>query len=104
MNARKSGPIVAAITSSLMRIWYSSSSQKSARSARVCKRNPELKTTEGRPRKYYYSERSDSAEVAAEIDGTDTLKELRMLPTAHGIGFIKLDVDNPADSQVLIPA
>ena len=23
---------------------------------------------------------------------------------AHGIGFIKLDVDNPADSQVLIPA
>ena len=29
------------------------------------KRHPELKTTEGRPRKYYYSEKSDSAEVAA---------------------------------------
>jgi len=42
--------------------------------------------------------------VAAEISGTDTLKELRMLFAAHGIGFIKLDVDNPADSQVLIPA
>ena len=42
--------------------------------------------------------------VAAEIGGTDTLKELRMLFAAHGIGFIKLDVDNPADSQVLIPA
>jgi hypothetical protein len=41
--------------------------------------------------------------VAAEIGGTDTLKELRMLFAAHGIGFIKLDVDNPADSQVLIP-
>ncbi len=41
--------------------------------------------------------------VAAEIDGTDTLKELRMLFAAHGIGFIKLDVENPADSQVLIP-
>lgn len=27
-----------------------------------------------------------------------------MLFAAHGIGFIKLDVDNPADSQVLIPA
>lgn len=42
--------------------------------------------------------------VAAEIGGTDTLKELRMLFAAHGIGFIKLDVDNPTDSQVLIPA
>lgn len=27
-----------------------------------------------------------------------------MLFAAHGIGFIRLDVDNPADSQVLIPA
>lgn len=42
--------------------------------------------------------------VAAEIGGSDTLKELRMLSAAHGIGFIILDVDNPADSQVLIPA
>lgn len=42
--------------------------------------------------------------VAAEIGGQDTLKELRMLFAAHGIGFIKLDVENPADSQVLIPA
>ena len=42
--------------------------------------------------------------VTAEIGGTDTLKELRMLFAAHGIGFIKLDVDNPADSQVLVPA
>ena len=42
--------------------------------------------------------------VTAEIGGTDTLKELRMLFAAHGIGFIKLDVDNPAASQVLIPA
>ncbi len=42
--------------------------------------------------------------VAAEIEGLDTLKELRMLFAAHGIGLIKLDVDNPAESQVLIPA
>lgn len=42
--------------------------------------------------------------VAAEIEGQDTLKELRMLFAAHGIGLIRLDVDNPADSQVLIPA
>jgi len=42
--------------------------------------------------------------VAGEIEGQDTLKELRMLFAAHGIGLIKLDADNPAESQVLIPA
>lgn len=42
--------------------------------------------------------------VAAEFSGDDTQKELRMLFAAHGIGFIKLDIENPADSQVLIPA
>lgn len=42
--------------------------------------------------------------VAAEIEGKDTLKELRMLFAAHGIGLIKLDTENPVDSQVLIPA
>ncbi|MDM7321750.1 MAG: HrgA protein, partial [Gammaproteobacteria bacterium] len=42
--------------------------------------------------------------VAAEISGFDTLKELRLLYAAHGIGLIKLDIDKPTDSQVLIPA
>lgn len=42
--------------------------------------------------------------VAAEIEGQDTLKELRMLFAAHGIGLIKLDTENPAESEVLIPA
>ena len=42
--------------------------------------------------------------AAAEIEGQDTLKELRMLFAAHGIGLIKLDADNPGESQVLIPA
>ena len=42
--------------------------------------------------------------VAADIEGQDTLKELRMLFAAHGIGLIKLDVENPSESQVLIPA
>lgn len=37
----------------------------SSQRPRMLKRNPELKTTEGRPRKYYYSEKTDSAEVAA---------------------------------------
>ena len=42
--------------------------------------------------------------VASEIEGADTLKELRILSGLHGIGFIKLDVENPAESQIMIPA
>ncbi|QBQ53399.1 COG2958 family protein [Nitrosococcus wardiae] len=42
--------------------------------------------------------------VASEIEGAETLKELRMLSSLHGIGFIRLDADNPAESQVMIPA
>jgi hypothetical protein len=42
--------------------------------------------------------------VAAEIEGHETMKELRVLCSAHGIGCIKLLVDNPVDSEVLIPA
>lgn len=42
--------------------------------------------------------------VAAEIEGDDTIKELRILSARHGIGVIKLDFDNPSESQILIPA
>lgn len=42
--------------------------------------------------------------VAAEIEGKETLEELRILAGAHGIGLIKLDCENPSESQVLIPA
>ena len=43
--------------------------------------------------------------VAKEIEGSDTLKELRILSSLHGIGFIKLDTeDNPSESQIMIPA
>lgn len=42
--------------------------------------------------------------VASEIEGTDTLKELRMLSSLHGIGFIQLDIENPSESQIIIPA
>ena len=34
----------------------------------------------------------------------DTLKELRMLASLHGIGFIQLDAKEPSESQILIPA
>lgn len=42
--------------------------------------------------------------VAGEIEGTETIKELRILCAAHGIGLIKLDIENPTESQALIPA
>lgn len=42
--------------------------------------------------------------VAAEIEGADTMKELRLLYALHGIGLIQLDIDNPAESQILVPA
>lgn len=42
--------------------------------------------------------------VAAVIEGDGTMKELRMLAATHGIGVIQLDTENPAESQILIPA
>ena len=41
--------------------------------------------------------------VVAEIEGEDTVKELRILSARHGIGVIKLDFENPSESQVMIP-
>ena len=42
--------------------------------------------------------------VAAQVEGTDTMKELRMLYSLHGIGLIQIAPENPAESQILIPA
>ena len=42
--------------------------------------------------------------VAVETQGYDTMKELRMLSSLHGIGFIQLNVEEPSDSQIIIPA
>lgn len=42
--------------------------------------------------------------MAAEVEGEDTNKELRILSARHGIGIIKLDFENPSESQVMIPA
>lgn len=42
--------------------------------------------------------------VASEIEDNVTWKELRMLADRHGIGFIRLDADNPSESQIMIPA
>ena len=41
--------------------------------------------------------------VAAEIQGSDTMKELQVLSNMHGIGVIRLDLENISESQFLIP-
>lgn len=42
--------------------------------------------------------------VAAEISGSGTMRELRVLSGLHGIGVIKLDTGNLAESEILIPS
>ena len=56
----------------------------SSQRPRMQTKHPELKTTEGRPRKYYYSEKSDSAEVAAVRSAVVSVSSLtkRGMPVA----------------------
>lgn len=42
--------------------------------------------------------------VAAQLEGSDTKRELQILASLHGIGFILLDSKTPSESQMLIPA
>ncbi len=42
--------------------------------------------------------------VASEIIDDGSMKELRLLSSLHGVGLIRLDYGNPADSEILIPA
>ena len=43
--------------------------------------------------------------VASEVEKKQgTMSELQMLSSLHGIGLIKLNLENPAESQILVPA
>ena len=42
--------------------------------------------------------------VAGEIEGVETMRELRLLAGLHGVGFIRLDAEDPHESEILIPA
>ena len=42
--------------------------------------------------------------VAGEIQGKDTMQELRMLFALHGIGVVQLDSEELSESQIIIPA
>lgn len=67
--------------------------------------------TQSNLREYFFQSVSNSSWanqgylVAEDIKAPDTLfSELKMLSTLHGIGFIKLDKDNPSKSQILLQA
>lgn len=42
--------------------------------------------------------------AASEVKGTDTLTELQMLCSLHGIGYISIDPNNYQETRVMIPA
>jgi hypothetical protein len=42
--------------------------------------------------------------VAVNFEGPETLKELRILYAMHGIGLIRLNEENPTESEILVPA
>lgn len=42
--------------------------------------------------------------VSAEIEGPDTIKEIQMLYSVHGIGLIEINVESPTESILRIPA
>lgn len=70
-----------------------------------------LKLTRANVREHWFQTVSNSSWanqgylVTAEVEGTDTMKELRLLAAAHGIGLIVLDVEDPTEgSEIRIPA
>lgn len=42
--------------------------------------------------------------AAAEIEGVETLREIQMLYSVHGIGLIEIDMQSPTESVLRIPA
>lgn len=42
--------------------------------------------------------------AVGEITGKDTLRELQMLCSLHGIGLIRLNAGSPTESEIVIPA
>lgn len=42
--------------------------------------------------------------AAAEIEGADTLREIQMLYSVHGIGLVEIDIGSPTESVLRIPA
>lgn len=81
-----------------------------ARKVRLWSFEAKLLVSRGNVRECYFQAVSNSSWaniaylVATQIEGAGTLAELRMLAALHGIGVLLLDVSNPAESTILVPA
>lgn len=42
--------------------------------------------------------------VSSELPSASVMQELRMLSALHGIGYIWLDIENPSESEIVLPA
>ncbi len=79
------------------------------RRARLWSFEVKFRVSRGSVRRDYFQAVSNSSWahfgylVAAKVD-LDAMSELKMLHGMHGIGLMLLDTENPAESEVLIPA
>jgi hypothetical protein len=69
-----------------------------------------LGLTTGNVRKHYFQAVSNSSWanygylVATSIGGRETLNELKMLHALHGVGVIILNVNDPEQTEIVLPA
>lgn len=86
------------------------SSEMSTRRAKLVSVEVKLALTASTVRESFFQAASNSlwanrAYLAAtEVRGEDTLEELTVLSSLHGVGYIAIDPDNLSESRVLIPA
>lgn len=86
------------------------SSEMSTRKAKLVSIEVKLALTPSSVRESFFQAASNSlwanrAYLAAtEVRGEDTLEELTVLSSLHGVGYIAIDPDNLSESRVLIPA
>lgn len=69
-----------------------------------------LKLDHSKVREHFFQALSNSSWanfaylVVKDIDDEEAEKELRLLSAAHGIGLIKLNIEDPSESEMRIPA
>jgi hypothetical protein len=86
------------------------SSEMSMRKAKLVSVEVKLALTASTVRESFFQAASNSlwanrAYLAAtEVRGEDTLEELTVLSSLHGVGYIAIDPDNLSESRILIPA
>ena len=84
--------------------------ERSNKMGRLWSFEVKISVNEGTVRKCFFQAVSNSSWAnfgylaASGALNEETLSRLRMLSSLHGIGFISLNVENPSESQIIIPA